>query len=169
MRALTCIFLGIIVVSISIIWGNGPLCRKGLSDLINSLFIFIDIPSLLVCFCFPILGLFARFSFKEILNFSSDVRDVDVNSALLGGGICHLIWLIQMLQDMSDPSAIGPAMAIGLLPGLYSLFICMFFVFGKTEKKTLNKTNIASIITILPSMFLVSLFIQLVSQLLARN
>ena len=39
------------------------------------------------------------------------------------GGIGALIGLVSMLQNMSDPSAIGPAMAVALLTPLYGMVL----------------------------------------------
>ena len=41
--------------------------------------------------------------------------------AMLGGMLGTIIGLVQMLQSLADPSAIGPAMAVALLTQLYGI------------------------------------------------
>lgn len=50
------------------------------------------------------------------------------------GMIGTLIGLVQMLQNLSDPSAIGPAMAVALLTTMYGA-IFAFVVFGPLAEK----------------------------------
>ncbi len=50
------------------------------------------------------------------------------------GMIGTLIGLVQMLQNLSDPSAIGPAMAVALLTTMYGA-ICAFMIFGPIGEK----------------------------------
>ena len=49
-----------------------------------------------------------------------------INYSMLTGFIGGLIGLIQMLQNMSDPTAIGPAMAVSLLSAFYAGVMVMF-------------------------------------------
>ncbi len=61
------------------------------------------------------------------------------------GMIGTLIGLVQMLANMSDPAAIGPAMAVALLTTLYGAIIANAFASPLAEKLTLisgyEKTN----------------------------
>lgn len=50
------------------------------------------------------------------------------------GMIGTLIGLVQMLQSLSDPSAIGPAMAVALLTTMYGAILA-FVVFGPLAEK----------------------------------
>ena len=50
------------------------------------------------------------------------------------GMIGTLIGLVQMLQNLSDPSAIGPAMAVALLTTMYGAILA-FMVFGPIAEK----------------------------------
>lgn len=50
------------------------------------------------------------------------------------GMIGTLIGLVQMLQNLSDPSAIGPAMAVALLTTMYGAILA-FVVFGPIAEK----------------------------------
>lgn len=55
------------------------------------------------------------------------------------GMIGTLIGLVQMLQDLSDPSSIGVGMAVALLTTLYGAFIANLFcipIQGKLEQRT---------------------------------
>lgn len=44
------------------------------------------------------------------------------------GGLAFLIGLVQMLQNMSDPTKIGPAMGVAMLAGVYALFLSEMLV-----------------------------------------
>ena len=46
--------------------------------------------------------------------------------ALLSGTVGAFIGFIQMLQNMSDPTAIGPAMAVAMLCPLYGILLSIF-------------------------------------------
>ena len=46
--------------------------------------------------------------------------------AVLGGTACAIIGFVQMLQSMSDPNVIGPAMAVALLCPLYGVILSAF-------------------------------------------
>ena len=50
------------------------------------------------------------------------------------GMIGTLIGLVNMLQNMDDPSAIGPAMAVALLTTLYGSFVANWFCFPVSTK-----------------------------------
>lgn len=50
------------------------------------------------------------------------------------GMIGTLIGLVNMLQNMDDPSAIGPAMAVALLTTLYGSFLANWFCFPVSTK-----------------------------------
>ena len=50
------------------------------------------------------------------------------NAAVAGGTIGTVIGLVQMLQNLDDPSAIGPAMAVALLTLLYGLLLGEVFL-----------------------------------------
>ncbi len=56
------------------------------------------------------------------------------------GMIGTLIGLVQMLQTLSDPSAIGPAMAVALLTTLYGAILA-FVIFGPIASKLEGRTN----------------------------
>jgi len=66
------------------------------------------------------------------------------------GMIGTLIGLVQMLQSMSDPSTIGPAMAVALLTTFYgSILANLIFipVSGKLRKRSQEETQIKEMIT----------------------
>ncbi len=60
------------------------------------------------------------------------------------GMVGTLIGLVQMLQTLSDPSAIGPAMAVALLTTFYGAVLA-FIVFGPMAAKLENRTSEESI------------------------
>ena len=57
------------------------------------------------------------------------------------GMIGTLIGLVQMLSNMSDPKAIGPAMAVALLTTLYGAIIANMFAAPIADKLNLRKTE----------------------------
>lgn len=59
------------------------------------------------------------------------------------GMIGTLIGLVQMLSNMEDPKAIGPAMAVALLTTLYGAFIANVIAKPIADKLTLIKADIA--------------------------
>ncbi len=56
------------------------------------------------------------------------------------GLIGTIVGLVQMLQNLADPDAIGPAMAIALLTTLYGALIA-FLVCGPIAEKLVNRTG----------------------------
>ena len=56
------------------------------------------------------------------------------------GMVGTLIGLVQMLQTLDDPSAIGPAMAVALLTTLYGAVLA-FLVFGPVGTKLEHRSN----------------------------
>ena len=66
-------------------------------------------------------------------------KDISVLATLrkttYGSGVAGtLIGLIQMLQNLDDPSNIGPAMAVALLTALYSVLIVEFIIDPMTNR-----------------------------------
>ena len=57
------------------------------------------------------------------------------------GMIGTLVGLVQMLVDLSDPKAIGPAMAVALLTTLYGSLIANVVALPLCDKLTLRKAN----------------------------
>ena len=71
------------------------------------------------------------------------------DSAPAFGMIGTLVGLVQMLSDMEDPKAIGPAMAIALLTTLYGALIANLIalpIATKLKKKTEQERNTKSMI-----------------------
>ena len=60
------------------------------------------------------------------LSRSAAVAFTTAGFSLATGMVGTLIGLVQMLQSMSDPTAIGPAMAVALLCPLYGLIGALF-------------------------------------------
>jgi chemotaxis protein MotA len=57
------------------------------------------------------------------------------------GMIGTLIGLVQMLSNMSDPKAIGPAMAVALLTTLYGAMVANMIAMPIADKLTLRKVD----------------------------
>jgi flagellar motor component MotA len=55
------------------------------------------------------------------------------------GAIGFLIGLIQMLQNLSDPTKIGPGMAVALLTMLYSVFLAELLVAPMINRLAIGK------------------------------
>lgn len=73
-------------------------------------------------------------------------KDISVLATLrkttYGSGVAGtLIGLVQMLQNLDDPSSIGPAMAVALLTALYSVLIVEFLIDPLTNR-ILSRANI---------------------------
>ena len=62
----------------------------------------------------------------EKMRVTGMVATSGINYSMLTGFMGGLIGLVQMLQNMSDPSAIGPAMAVCLLSAFYAAAMVMF-------------------------------------------
>lgn len=106
---------------------------------------FIDYPSLILCvgvvagFLLVSHGVVAawrglviavRGTSKNLddVHLAVDVCDAATQSVVLAGVIGSLIGLVIMLGNMSDPSAIGPGMAVALLATFYSALLACIFV-----------------------------------------
>jgi chemotaxis protein MotA len=65
------------------------------------------------------------------------------------GMIGTLIGLIQMLQDLSDPSKVGAGMAVALLTTLYGAFVANLFcipIQGKLEQRTEEEVQLKNML-----------------------
>ena len=106
---------------------------------------FVDIPSVAIVTGCTVLFTFAHHSVGQTLKaFRAAISGKEVSAAdgqtyvrilsttrvlASGSGILgSLIGLVSMLANMSDPTAIGPAMAVALLTLLYGVFIAELFV-----------------------------------------
>ena len=116
-------FIIIALVVVGILFG-GPLAG------------FVDLPSILIVGGFILGGALASFPFQYIFrtisqylgNEKMDEQQAQkahyffstlANRSLAGGMVGTLIGLVNMLQNLDDPSAIGPAMAVALLCPFY--------------------------------------------------
>ncbi len=113
------------------------------------LIIFFDVPSMLIGPFATVALLVATFGFGTVCSaFDAGLRGMfqsadkprdpekmrvtgmvatsGINYSMLTGFMGGLIGLVQMLQNMSDPSAIGPAMAVCLLSAFYAAAMVMF-------------------------------------------
>jgi chemotaxis protein MotA len=68
---------------------------------------------------------------------------------MYAGAIGTVIGLVQMLQNLSDPSAIGPAMAVSLLTMFYGMTVYLVCFVIKNEVK------VAGLFALLP-LFMIS-------------
>jgi flagellar motor component MotA len=100
--------------------------------------VFIDIPSLLFILLSVIASnlIFLGSNIKQAK--LDDITSISSRSAILAGVLCCLIGLIASLQNLSDPSSIGPAMALTYLPILYSIIIVFFCFVMTKDYKNLN-------------------------------
>lgn len=120
------VFIGLVVFTICI--GGGS---------IESMMDFIDYPSLLVVLVGSFGITMVSFSFEEMGTAfshafgSEDPNDNLAKSAyfwlavvrnlLVVGALGTLIGLIQILENLSDPSALGPSMAVALITLFYGI------------------------------------------------
>ena len=90
---------------------------------------FIDIPSLLVVILPVIASIPARHGFHgfgALLKESEERKDILHSmgaTAIIAGVLGTHIGVVIMLGNLADPKAIGPAMAVAILPTFYGLFI----------------------------------------------
>jgi flagellar motor component MotA len=106
---------------------------------------FIDLPSVAIVTGCTVFFTFAHHSVGQTFKaFGAAISGKDVSAAdgqtyirilsttrvlaSASGMLGSLIGLVSMLANMSDPSAIGPAMAVALLTLLYGVFIAEVFV-----------------------------------------
>jgi len=115
----------------------------------GSLMAFINLPSILMVVgglvCFSLAHHDAG-SIKDAIAhalgdepISNHQKDISVLATLrkttYGSGVAGtLIGMIQMLQNLDDPSAIGPAMAVAMLTVLYSVLIVEFLIDPLTNR-----------------------------------
>ena len=105
----------------------------------SSIGAFIDVPSLLTVIIPVIASISAKHGlegFKELFregeNQSKVLHTMGV-TAILSGAIGTMIGFIIMLGNLSDQSAIGPALAIVLLTIFYGLLIFLFTTLLSTK------------------------------------
>ena len=115
----------------------------------GSLMTFVNVPSILIVIggliCFGLAHHDAG-SIKDAIGHALGnepspnlQKDISVLATLrkttYGSGVAGtLIGLIQMLENLDDPSNIGPAMAVALLTALYSVLIVEFIIDPMTNR-----------------------------------
>jgi flagellar motor component MotA len=135
------------MVSAAILWGA-------------PIFSFVDLPSLILVVGGVISGAIWSFPLNQTLQvmLAYLVRsELSEEEALLGASVFHrwadlalgcgmlgsLIGLIQMLQNLDDPTAIGPAMAVALLTLFYGVFMGEL-VFRNLASDCLSRGNLTA-------------------------
>lgn len=113
----------------------------------GSYYLFVDYPSFLIVAGCVAGAVLARHSLGDIASFGDDVVDTLITSSVGSGILGTLIGLVQMLANMSDPSAIGPAMAIALLTEFYGIGLALMFYLMKSSVRT-NKILAVSLLVI---------------------
>lgn len=114
-----------------------------MSQGIHGLSIYFDSAILLYSILFILVTLFGTGTMKDFINAhkivfrrkktysmlelkkSEQTLHLTIKSTLLFGGTTCIIGLIAMLYSMSNPSSIGPALAVGLYGVLYSLVFAL--------------------------------------------
>ncbi|MAY81282.1 MAG: hypothetical protein CL930_10930 [Deltaproteobacteria bacterium] len=138
-----------LVVVLAVLWGI---------MLGSPLVVFFDLPSFLIVCGGTFAGMFISHSVAEVRHVWGayfgprvmTVEDGQRGALLFGslGNIAHglglvgtLIGLVQMLQQMEDPSAIGPAMAVALLTLFYGVILSEV-VFRTAESDCLKRSGL---------------------------
>lgn len=103
---------------------------------------FWDWPSFLIVIGGTITLLIAKYG-KIKLPVTADIASSGVNFSLFSGAIGNIIGVIQILQNLSDPAHIGPALAISLCSVFYSLVLASFFNVFKNENNISTKDGIS--------------------------
>lgn len=123
--------LGLVLAVVFLLWGTGGQNLKYLFD--PASFIMVGVTTLgLLLFAggrIPAMfrAVFARSPSSEVLRAGIEgwkkARIYALSAGLLGG----LVGLILMLDNLSEPSRIGPGMAVAVISGLYALGIAFVF------------------------------------------
>lgn len=96
--------------------------------------LFIDVPSLVLVTGATVFLLITRHNVKDILSLTDEVTSSGITAALFSGAIGNIIGMVQILQHLSDPTHIGPALALSLLSVFYGLVLAAIFYAVKKEK-----------------------------------
>lgn len=122
--------------------------------------IFIDTISLISVFGITFAITYGRHGFREAITFSPPVIDTIINSSLAAGVLGTLIGLVAMLVNISDPSSLGPAMAVAVLSSVYSVIIASS---AYVYKKDAENFNIGAAAAIGTCVALITFFVLLLS------
>lgn len=93
---------------------------------------YLDIPSVIYSVGATFFLAITKYNIREILNYSDEVASSLIDFSILGGAISIFLGVIQILQNMSEPSSMGSALVVLLLPIFYSLLMAAFFYALKT-------------------------------------
>lgn len=96
---------------------------------------FWDMPSFITVIGITGTLLFTKYSFKEISSFSDEVASSAINFSLLSGGLGYIIGIVQILQNMSDPTKVGVPLAVCLLSVFYSILFSILIQAMRREIK----------------------------------
>jgi flagellar motor component MotA len=110
---------------------------------------FIDVPSLIIVIVPVLAALVGKLGLDFYTKPKDEICSVAGNTAMYAGAIGTVIGLVQMLQNLSDPSAIGPAMAVSLLTMFYGMTVYLVCFVIKNEVK------VAGLFALLP-LFMIS-------------
>lgn len=113
---------------------------------IAPIFNFIDLSSLvLVCGATIFLTL-AKHNISEIFEYGDEIVLSLINISFISGGIGFVIGIVQMLHNFSDPSSIGPGMAVSLLSLCYSLILsaCLYASKKSVQTKKIGTSGVAA-------------------------
>ena len=102
--------------------------------------IFIDVVSLIIFLSVILFAVLTKHGVKSFKQFFISIEERDrisrsvMTSSIFAGIIGYIVGMILMLSNLSDPSAIGPAMAISLLTVFYGLFFYLIFYISSNAK-----------------------------------
>jgi flagellar motor component MotA len=82
---------------------------------------FLDWPSMIIFFGIILTGLLGKFGVKFYKRPKEDLLDAAGIFSIIGGVLGTIMGLIIMLQNLSDPSSIGVAMAVAHITTFYGL------------------------------------------------
>ena len=78
---------------------------------------------------------------KKTYNNDFNIWKYWVNSRCKGEWLVHFVGLVAMLANLSDPAAVGPAMAVALFTTMYGALLGTLFA-GIVESKLSQKHNV---------------------------
>ncbi len=96
---------------------------------------FLDIPSLLFVLGIVIGSLIFKFGIHGLLTSwrSREFCELGQTSALMAGILGPVIGAIHILNNISDPKRLGPAMAVSMITFLYAIIINLCFALVKKD------------------------------------
>lgn len=116
--------------------------------------LFVDLPSIMFTFLITFFVMMARYG-KGLFSYflineeaRSEMAEFGILSSLLTGVLGAFVGFVIILQNLSDPSALGPAMAVSLLTIFYNLFLTLVLFLPDVKSVSNIKGRLAGMVTL---------------------